>query len=134
MVDKLYRVRSTKDEFKGHRDVEITWIAIRDIRDDPPLRYAHAIKGLSADVDATNMPARLAVDELFTWEEAEKWVDYLHKHCDYQSTEIVPVSLPLDVNTRGLSHLRDGEGLLPPVKEEDYPFSFEVRGHYTLPR
>jgi hypothetical protein len=130
MVDKLYRVRSTKDEFKGHRDVGITWIAMRD---DPPLPYAKAIKGLSANVEAANLPAQRAVDELFTREEAEKWVDYLRKHFDYQSTEIVPVSLPLDKNTEGLSYPHGGENLLRPVKEGD-PFPFEVCGYYTLPQ
>jgi hypothetical protein len=44
------------------------------------------------------------------------------------------VPLPLDVNIMGLSYLRTGEDLQPPVKEEDYPFSFEVYGHYALPQ
>jgi hypothetical protein len=134
MVDKLYRVRSTKDEFKGHRDVEITWIAIRVVGDDPPIPYADAIKGLSADVEATDIQ-RMAVDEFFTREEAEKWVDYLHKHGDYQSTDIVEEPLPLAGYIVGLSYPRGGrEDLLTPVREADYPFSFEVRGRYTLPR
>jgi hypothetical protein len=135
MVDKLYRVRSTKDEFNGHRDVEITWIAMRY---DPPLRYAKAIEGLSADVEAKES-AQGAVDELFTREEAEKWVEYLHKHFDYQSTEIVEEPLPLDENITGYSYPHPGgEDLLRPVKaavkEVDYPFSFEVCGYYVLPR
>jgi hypothetical protein len=130
MVDKLYRVRSTKDQFKGHREVEIIWIAIRD---DPPLPYANVIKGLSADVEAK--PAeRQAVDELFTREEAEKWVDYLLKHCNYQSTEIVEEPLPLDENITGYFYPHGGENLLSPVKEADYPFSFEVYGYCALPR
>ncbi len=134
MVDKLYRVLSTKDEIKGHRDVGITWIAMRD---DPPLPYANAIKGLSANVEARE-PAQRAVDELFTREEAEKWFDYLHKHCNYQNTEIVEEPLPLDEDIAGLSYPHGREDLLRPVKEAvkegDYPFSFEVCGHYALPR
>jgi hypothetical protein len=82
VVAKLYRVRTTKDEFKGHRDVAFTWIAMRN---DPPLPYANAIKGLSAGLEA-EPPQQRAVDGLFTREEAEKWVDYLGKHCNYQST------------------------------------------------
>jgi hypothetical protein len=130
MVNKIYRVRSTKDEFKGHRNVEITWIAFRD---DPPIPYANAIKGLSADVEA-NDRQRQAVDEFFTQEEAEKWVDYLHKHCDYQNTEIVEEPLRLDAGIVGLSYLHGGGYLMRPVKEADYPFSFEVYGYPVLPR
>jgi hypothetical protein len=88
---------------------------------------------------ADNHNSRIAyVEELFTREEAEKWVDYLRKHCDYQSTEIVEVSLPLDENIPGRSYPHGGENLLRPVKEAlkegDYPFSFEVCGYYALPR
>ena len=130
MVDKLYRVRSTKDQFKGHREVWIIWIAIRE---DPPLPYANAIQGLSPDVEAK--PAeRQAVDEFFTREEAEKWVDYLLKHCNYQSTEIIEEPLPLDENITGYFYPHGGEKLLSPVKEGDYPFSFEVYGYPVLPR
>ena len=124
MVDKLYRVRTTMDE------LEIIWIAIRD---DPPLPYANAIEGLSANVEA-EPPQQHAVDELFTREEAEKWVDYLRKHYNYQSTEIVEEPLPLDKNITGLSYSHSGGALLYPVKAGDYPFSFGVYGYPTLPR
>jgi hypothetical protein len=62
MATKLYRVRSTKDD-----GAKIIWIALD--RKHPPVRYATAIKGLSADVEAGDR-AQEAVDELFTYEEA----------------------------------------------------------------
>ncbi len=109
--------------------MEITWLAIWD---EPPIPYAEAIKGLSAEPEARDIQ-RMAVDEFFTREEAEKWVDYLNRHCNYQSTEIVEEPLPLVENITGLSYPHGGENLLPLVKEEDYPFSFKVYGYYTPP-
>jgi hypothetical protein len=131
MATKLCRVRTTKEEFKGYHDVEITWIAMD--RKEPPVHYADAIEGLSADVEA-NGRQRDAVDELFTRDEAEAWAGYLRKHYDDKSVEIVEQLLPLGADIRGLSYPQGGPNLLRPVRENDYPFRFEVYGYYDLPQ
>jgi hypothetical protein len=118
MTTKLYRVRSTKSD-----GTEIVWIAFRK---DPPVRYAKAIEGLSADVGA-NSRQRHSVDELFTFEEAEQWYEYLerHYHGDLDS-EIVEVDLPLSPNTEALSYA-SSEWIRQEAKRAGYPFShFEV--------
>jgi hypothetical protein len=121
MATKLYRVRSTKSD-----GTEIVWIAFRK---DPPVRYAKAIDGLSADVDADSRQ-RHSVDELFTFEEAEQWYEYLerHYHGDLDS-EIVEVDLPLAPNTEALSYA-SSERTRREAKRAGYPFShFEVHGY-----
>jgi hypothetical protein len=96
MATKLYRVRSPKDD-----GAKIIWIALD--RKHPPVRYATAIKGLSADVEAGDR-AQEAVDELFTYEEAEKRLAYLRRHFDNLSSEIVEEALPLEPTAKALSY------------------------------
>src|SRR5215208_3783279 len=87
MATKLYRVRSTKSDGTG-----IVWIAFRK---DPPVPYGDAIKGLNAHWTASDRQ-RHSVDELFTYEEAEQWLDYLKRHYDDLDSKIdPPVPLPL---------------------------------------
>jgi hypothetical protein len=148
MGTKLYRVRTTKDNFMGYSNVEITWIALGRPTDKPPVRYAYAIEGLSADVEA-NPQQEQAVDELFNREEAEDLVAYLRKYYPDERTEIVEVPLPLRKDIKGFSHpqglplRKDIKGFSHPqgmpkleqLKEKyDYPFSsFSVWGYPHLP-
>ena len=119
MATKLYQVRSTKSD-----GTEIIWIAFRN---DPPVPYAKAIKGLSADVEATGRQ-RQSVDELFTHEEAERWLDYLKRHYSDLHSKIVEVDLPLAPDAEALSYTSGDRQLLKPIKAGD-PFSLEVRGY-----
>jgi hypothetical protein len=119
MATKLYRVRSTKSD-----GTEIIWIAFRN---DPPVDYAKAIKGLSAEIEATERQ-RQSVDELFTDKEAKQWLDYLKRHYDYPHSEIEPVALPLAPDAEALSYTSGDRQLLKPIKAED-PFFLEVRGY-----
>ena len=123
MATKLYRVRSTKSD-----GTEIDWIIIRN---DPPVRYAKAIKGVSASLDATERQ-RQSVDELFTDKEAEQWLDYLERHDSDLHSKIVPVDLPLAPDEEALSYTSGDRRLLKPNKNKaGYPFppSFEVLGY-----
>jgi hypothetical protein len=125
MATKLYRVRSTKDDGS-----QIIWVALG--RQHPPVSYAAAIKGLSADLDAGER-ARDAVDELLTYQEAENWLAYLRRHYDDLRSEIVEEALPLEPTARALSYPTGDTRLLRVVKKEGYPFSdFEVHG-YEVP-
>jgi hypothetical protein len=119
MATKLYRVQSTKSD-----GTKIIWIAFRN---DPPVSYAKAIKGLSADLDATERQ-RQSVDELFTDKEAEQWLDYLERHYDDLHSKIVEVALPLAPDREALSYTSGDRRLVKP-KKAGYPFSLEVRGY-----
>jgi hypothetical protein len=48
--------------------------------------------------------AQEAVDELFTYEEAEKRLAYLRRHFDNLSSEIVEKALPLEPTAKALSY------------------------------
>ncbi len=124
MATELYRVRSTKAD-----RTEIIWLAFRR---EPPVPYAEAtIKGLSAEVEA-NERQRQAVDELFTYEEAEQWLTYLRNHYGELDSEIVAKALPLEPDAGALSY-SSGERIRPEARKEDYPFSdFEVH-RYEVP-
>jgi hypothetical protein len=124
MATKLYRVRSTKSD-----GTEIVWIAFRK---EPPVRYAEAIKGASADLDVGER-AREAVDELFTYDEAEQLIDYLSKHYDKLRSKIVEEALPLEPTVQALHYTRRSDVRLRPVVEkEDYPFPDSVE-LYAMP-
>ena len=120
MATKLYRVRSTKSD-----GTEIVWIAFRR---DPPVRYAKAIEGLSADLEATGRQ-RQSVDELFTYEEAERWLDYLERHYGDLHSKIDPVDLPLAPDAKALSYTSGDRRLLKPSGVGDRFSNFEVRGY-----
>ena len=120
MATKLYRVLSTKSD-----GTEIIWIAFRK---DPPVRYAKAIEGLSADVEADSRQ-RQSVDELFTYEEAKQWLEYLKRHYGDLDSEIVDVALPLAPDAEAFSYT-PGERIRREAKRAGYPFSnFEVHGY-----
>jgi hypothetical protein len=96
MATKLYRVQSTKSD-----GTKIVWIALE--KKYPPVRYAKAIEGLSADVEAIERQQH-SVDELFTYEEAKQWLEYLKRHYGDLDSEIVDVALPLAPNAEALSY------------------------------
>jgi|SRR5215218_2822511 len=122
MATKLYRVRSTKSDGTG-----IVWIAFRK---DPPVPYGDAIKGLNAHWTASDRQ-RHSVDELFTYEEAEQWLDYLKRHYDDLDSKIdPPVPLPLAPDAEALSYAPPSERIRQETKKAGYPFShFEVHGY-----
>jgi hypothetical protein len=109
----------------------ITWTAAG--RDAPPAPYADVIKSLTSDGEAA-LFRRQAVDELFTFEEAEAWVAYLQMHYDDESPEVMEEPIPLPDNALALSDKPVGEGVdqIIPVRRGDYPFAFPVFGCYDL--
>ena len=120
MIAKLYRVQTRTDAIEGYDDVLVTWVAAG--REAPPAPYANAIEGLGSD-DEADLYRRNAVDELFTFEEAEEWVDYLQSHYGGESAEVVEEPLPLPGNAMALSDVPVGGGVdqILPVRGEDFP-------------
>jgi hypothetical protein len=131
MTATLYRVQTRTDAIEGYDDVLITWVAAG--REAPVTSYADVIKGLGSS-DEADLFRRNAVDELFTFEEAQAWAAYLQRHYDDESAEVVEQPLPLPGDAMALSDIPVGEGVdqIMPLREEDYPFSFPVYGCYDL--
>ncbi len=130
MAATLYRVQTRTDAIGGYDDVLITWAAAGRTSSVAP--YADVIEGLGSG-DHADLFRRNAVDELFTFEEAEVWVAYLQRHYSNESSEVVEQPLPLPPNAGALSDMPVGSGVdqIMPVREEDYPFSFQVYGAAT---
>jgi hypothetical protein len=130
MAAKLYRVQTRTDAIQGYDDVLITWTAAG--RDAPPAPYADVVEGLGSG-DEADLFRRQAVDELFTFEEAEAWVAYLQRH-GYESSEVMEQPLPIPENAVALSDMPVGGGVdqILLVREEGYPFAFPVYGCYDL--
>jgi len=131
MAATLYRVQTRTDAIEGYDDVLITWAA--EGRTSPVAPYADVIEGLGSG-DHADLFRRNAVDELFTFEEAQAWVAYLQRHYSNESSEVVEQPLPLPPNAVALSEMPVGSGVdqIMPVREEDFPFSFHVYGCYDL--
>ena len=127
----LYRVQTRTDAIEGYDDVLITWAAAG--RTAPVAPYADVIEGLGSG-DEPDLFRRNAVDELFTFEEAQAWVAYVQRHYSNESSEVVEQPLPLPGNAVALSEMPVGSGVdqIMPIREEDYPFSFQVYGCYDL--
>src|SRR5215217_2115174 len=126
----LYRVQTRTDAIEGYDDVLITWAA--EGRTSPVAPYADVIEGLGSG-DHADLFRRNAVDELFTFEEAEAWVTYLQRHYSNESSEVVEQPLPLPGNAVALSEMPVGSGVdqIMPVREEDFPFSFRCMAAMT---
>src|SRR3712207_6536639 len=100
MAATLYRVQTRTDAIEGYDDVLITWAAAGRIA--PVAPYADVIEGLGHG-EEVDMFRRNAVDELFTFEEAQEWVTYLQRHYSNESSEVVEQPLPLPGNAVALS-------------------------------
>jgi hypothetical protein len=77
MGPTLYRVQTRTDAIEGYDDVLISWAAAG--RTAPVAPYADVIEGLGSG-DEAELFRRNAVDELFTFEEAQAWAAYLQRH------------------------------------------------------
>jgi hypothetical protein len=131
MAATLYRVQTRTDAIEGYDDVLITWVAAG--REVPPAPYAEVTEGLDSG-DEADLFRRNAVEELFTFEEAEAWAAYLKRHYSNESVEVVEQPLPLPGDAIALSDMPVGSGVdqILALREEDYPFSFPVYGCYDL--
>jgi hypothetical protein len=108
MAATLYRVQTRTDAIEGYDDVLITWAA--EGRTSPVAPYADVIEGLGSG-DEADLFRRNAVDELFTFEEAQAWVAYLQRHYSSESSEVVEQPLPLPGNPVALSDMPVGSGV-----------------------
>jgi hypothetical protein len=140
---RLYRVHTTAIafEYDGRRydNVWITWLA--EERDEPSVPYAGVVEGWeSLEAGGPGEPrqqreyAKVAVDELFTLEEARAWCSYLKAQYQDQTARISLVRLPLDIDVMPLSAVStgSGEGIVVAPRLEGYPFTFNVLGRFQI--
>lgn len=131
----LYGVQSVVKEYRGYKDVTFCWFYAQ--ARTPPRPYADLIK----DYDPNDHHyAEGAIDELFTWDEANQLVGYLDReHGDAGTNTIKEVTLPLPNNSAGFDAVvaagfEDGEGIYRLFGESVYSLPFEVEGYFDLTR
>src|SRR5262249_7334033 len=108
-MTKLFIVTTIAPAFRGHRDVPISWYVSKRAR--PPRRSCpKLIAGYDTAPKYLRLYARGALEELFTSEEAETFVAYLHSQygAAAERTEIKEIELPIPTNTIGLGAIPDG--------------------------
>ena len=129
---KLYTVTTVVPEFKGHRDVSISWFVAK--RASPVQRpYAELI----ADCDAAkedHQYAEEAIDELFSDAEALSFVDWLKGsgRATDESTKIVEATLPIPENVVALGAIPVGGPQDTLDLAENAELGFTVSGYFDL--
>lgn len=123
MTIKLYRVTTIVKEFDKYKRVPIEWACIPE-QSSRPRPYYQLIE--SCEQMGTILYAFEAIDELFTEEEARTLVTYLVRDRDEIFNSIIPVKLPIPLNSVGLDALRKHNFSL--YATPGYPLPFKVQG------
>jgi hypothetical protein len=130
-MTKLYGVKTVVAEFKGHRDVSLSWFVTK--RACPVQRpYTELIAGY--DAAQKDQYAEDAINELFSKAEARSFVDWLksNRGATDEDTKIVEVALPIPENRIGLGAIAVGGPTDFLDMEKDARLGFRVSGYYDL--
>jgi hypothetical protein len=128
----LFTVTTMTPEFRGCQDVTLSWFVVD--RSSPVVTYTEAIAGYDAIDKDYRFLAEGAVDEYFTFEEAQALVEYLTREHPGDGHEISRVSLPIEENIMGIGAIPVGgpQGFLMLSKREGWNLPFQVYGYYDL--
>lgn len=135
-MTQLYRVKTRPPEFHGHRDVLLSWFVTRRVA--PVNRpYAQMIRDYDP-ADSYHYYPESAIDELFSKDEAEAFLDWL-THYEEADTKIVEVPLPIARESMGFRAVPiggpQGHLILAEVGGCDpatSPLGFTVCGYFDL--
>ena len=142
---RLHRVYSRIDDFAhrlGSRNVIVNGVKVEwcfmDKRDTPPIPYAVGIENYEracAESEGSTY-AEMAIDELFTTEEAEALKEYLTQVYD-TSCEMEEPEIPIPASSVGTFCFYDAasestEGCISLYKAEGYNLPFRVVGVYSV--
>jgi hypothetical protein len=125
---KLYSVMTTVKEYSGCKNVIFRWF--REAMPQGRRPYADLIKDYEpGNRDAFGVLERF-VEELFTWDEAQRLKTYLDQHLEVQGdTVIKEATLPVE-NDSPPFEVGDRFYILP--EEPEYSLPFEVVGLFNL--
>jgi hypothetical protein len=136
---ELFSVSSRVANLHGYKDVYIHWFVAERARplfgDDGFLGipYARVITGYDA-TDELRFYCQAAVEEFFTEDEAQMFVEYIRTHHDDKSATIEPATLPIESNRMGNGAMAVGGNtdFLRLDHSLDYDLPFKVWGFYSL--
>ena len=129
-ADDLYYVHTIVKEYAGCKDIKFSWF--RNEKSDRP--YAELVKDYNPD-EAMAAYSELAVDELFTFDEANALKQYLDRHHGAEDeTTIEKAEIPLANNVGGIGAIAVGGGddFYELHKEPEYSLPFKVEGYFDL--
>jgi hypothetical protein len=133
----LYHIRSTVKQFKGFKNVDITWFMAR--RQQPVAPYADLIVDYAElKRDEDRWMAEENVDEMFTEDEAHALLAWLNEH-RRAAHVLLPQAMPIRARTDD-GALLIGMGAIPVgglqdfliPNETDWNLPFKVLGYYDL--
>jgi hypothetical protein len=105
-ADDLYYVHTVVKEYAGCKDIKFSWF--RNEKSDRP--YAELVKDHNPN-EAMAAYSELAVDELFTFDEANALKQYLDRHHGAEDeTTIEKAEIPLANNVGGIGAIGVGGG------------------------
>jgi hypothetical protein len=129
---KLYEVSTVTSAYHGCRDVKFIWF--RCPRGDEPARpYSELIENY--DPEKKQYYEEGAIDELFTFDEANALKEYLDReHGSQGVTEIKEAKLPCPQNAIGIGAMSVGGGddFYTLNEEKAYSLPFKVWGYFNL--
>jgi hypothetical protein len=128
MTDKLYYVETQVHEFKGCKDVPLTFF---NWEPKHQRSYADLIEGY----EPGNLYAEGFIDELFTEDEAKQLKAYLDQENGHEGvTTIREVELPAPNNVVGVGDMAVGGGcdFLMIFERPNYPLPFKAAAYYDL--
>jgi hypothetical protein len=128
-MTKLYSVMTKVPEFRGCKDVTFSWFFAGE-RKPGERDYAALISGYDPS-DELAFYARLAVDELFTEQEATALKAFLDEHREGGETIILEEKRPLGRNIAGVSSIAVGGGD-DFLQFRNCPLPFKVEGYFNL--
>jgi hypothetical protein len=129
-ADDLYYVHTIVKEYAGCKHIKFSWF--RTEKSDRP--YGQLVKDYNPD-EAMAAYSELAVDELFSFDEANALKRYLDWHHGAEDeTTIVKAEIPLANNVGGMGALAVGGGddFYELHKEPEYSLPFKVEGYFNL--
>jgi hypothetical protein len=129
-MNYLYRVCTVLPEHHGYHDLEVAWFKLGG---EAPLSYADAISDYETGKDDAIYPM-LAIDQMFTCDEATALKAYLDRHHSDRKHSIIKVHLPIPFSTRGdgPKPLDDGHRIYRLDEEPEYDLPFQVGAYFDL--
>jgi hypothetical protein len=135
-MEKLFELHSVVDNLRGYKNVPISFFVHKRPQQlfgkDGSLgvEYRDVITDYDPTCDDTVVYAELALEELFTEEEARPFIEWARTHRDDTTAKMEEAKLPLENNIMGIGAVPVGGGtdFLMISSVDDYDLPFEVWG------
>jgi hypothetical protein len=131
-MQKFYSVYSLVSEFHGYSNVNLHWF-VHKHEHALSFPYRELITGYDQIEPSMRAYPEIAVDELFTFEEATALLAWLNEHRQGEHS-MREEKLPIESNTMGISCIPVGgpQDFLLVWKSKDWDLPFQAEAYYDL--